>query len=229
MTSGKIYIILIICICILACNNENEREGKPESNVSFAHRPSESIIALANNYSTYTVDTTCADLQVFVTSALKEHPDYNWPVYYYTKGDKEIEQQIEEYLAPELKDYKGELSLVLEYRTEVCNSIRLSLYDPNDMLIADITKEAQFYANSPMDWTEKVKNILVNSDKKLLGKIKLGTTIDEYLSYHPMIFAEAHFIFPNIKKEAFANGNHIKIEIELANDTTLTGIARTQE
>lgn len=228
MTLGKKNSFFLFCF-IFVCCSESENDKMSVSNITFAHRPSESIIALANDYTPYTIDTICADLHVFVMSALKEQSGYNWPEYYYTNGDKDIEQQIDKYLAPELRDYWGELSLIVEYRTEVCNSIRLTLYNSDGVCLSDITEKAQFYANAPYDWSEKVQNLLVNSKKKLLGKIKLGTTISEYLSYHPMVFAEAHFIFPDLKKETFDNGNYVKVEIELANNTILTGVTNASK
>lgn len=110
----------------------------------------------------------------------------------------------------------------VEYRTKTCKDIRIGLYDKNGLFISDITENARFhYVIGPNSREEDAMNLLISSDRKLLGRIKLGTTIKEYLSYHPMIFAEAHFIFDGVEKGGFSNGNYAAIEIELGDGTIL--------
>lgn len=231
MTSGRLWVFLILVLSLISCNHEEKTQlGDYGNCLVFVHRPSESIIARANDYTPNTVDTACADLHVYVMSSLKELSGYQTPQYYSIKGDENIEQQIKAFLDPSNDIFSGDYPVIVEYRTELCKNICLKLYSSDNILLSDITDKAQFYyVRDPWDVSEVVQNILVNSEKKLLGRVKLGTTISEYLSYHPMIFAEAHFIFPDLEKETFDKGNYVKIEIELENNTILTGITNVSK
>lgn len=231
MTLGRIFICLITAILVMSCSSEtNTIIGNHGYHLTYIHRPSENLIAYQNDYSPDIIDTTCADLHVYVTSSLKEQPGYSTPQHYSIDGDKEIELQLANFLDPDNDKYTGDVPIPVEYRTEACKSIRITMYDKSDSFISDITDKALFfYANDPSDHSEVGQNIIINSNKKLLGKIKIGTTIKEYLSDNPFVFAEAHFIFEGIDKESFSDGNYAKIEIELSNGIILTASSSIRE
>ena len=224
MTSGRIFIYLLTAILVMSCSGENDTiVGNHGYHLTYIHRPSESLIAYQNDYSPDIIDTACADLHVYVTSALREQPGYSTPQHYSIDGDKAIEVQLANFLDPNNDKYTGDVPIPVEYRTETCKSIRITMYDKNGSFISDITDQARFfYANDPSDHSEVGQNIIINSEKKLLGKIKIGTTIKEYLSDNPFVFAEAHYIYDGIDKESFSNGNYAKVEIELSNGIILT-------
>lgn len=204
--------------------------GNDGYHLTYIHQPSESLIAYHNDYSPKIIDTTCADLHIYVTSSLREQPGYSTPQYYSIDGDKAIEIQLANFLDPNNDKYIGDVPIPVEYRTETCNSIRITMYDKNGSFISDITAKARFfYVNDPSDLSEIGQNIIINSEKNLLGKIKIGTTIKEYLSYDPFVFAEAHFIFDGIDQECFSNGNYAKVEIELGNGVILTSYSSIRE
>lgn len=231
MTLGRIFICLITAILVISCSSENNTIIRNHGyHLTYIHRPSENLIAYQNDYSPDIIDTTCADLHVYVTSSLREQPSYSMLQHYSIDGDKAIELQIENFLDPHNDKYTGDVPIPVEYRTEACKSIRITMYDKNDSFISDITDQAHFfYANDPSDHSEVGQNIIINSDKKLLGKIKIGTTIKEYLSKNPFIFPEAHFIFDGIDKESFSDGNYAKVEIELSNGIILTASSSIRE
>lgn len=85
--------------------------------------------------------------------------------------------------------------------------------------ITDITDFARFdYFWNGYDYTDR---LLINSDKEFLGKIAPGMTIGEYLTYKPMIFPRARFVFPDKPKDYF-NGHTITIDIQLIGGKTLS-------
>lgn len=231
ITLGRIFIYLFTAILVMSCNSENDTiVGNHGYNLTYIHRPSESLIAYQNDYSPNIIDTTCADLHIYVTSSLREQPGHSTLQYYSIDGDKAIELQITDFLDPNNDKYTGDVPIPVEYRTETCKSIRIAMYDKDGSFIYDITDQARFfYANDANDHSEAGQNIIINSEKKLLGKINIGTTIEEYLSYNPFVFAEAHFIFDGINKESFSNENYAKIEIELSNGSILTTYSSIRE
>lgn len=221
--SGRAFLFLFTTMVVLSCNDsEKSFKWSGGDGLYFIHRPAENVYAYENDLDADTV-IPCADLRIVVTSSLKEVPGYSTPQLYTIEGDKEIEQQIREFLDPDGVLYpSGMASTVIEYRTEVCNSIRITLHDKNNVFISDITDKARFYFSG---WRyEEVSyfdRLLISSDKKLIGTIEIGSTISDYLSHHPMVFPQAHFFFPELDKKIFDNGNYVKVEIELGNDTTL--------
>ncbi|NMA73041.1 MAG: hypothetical protein GX963_02530 [Bacteroidales bacterium] len=229
MNVGRIFIYLFTAILVMSCSGENDPIVRNHGyQLNYIHRPAESLIAYQNDYPPNTIDTAWADLQIFVTSALREQPGYT-PQRYSIDGDKAIELQLANFLDPDNDKYTGDMPIPVEYRTEACKSIRITMYDKNGSFLSDITDQARFfYVNDPNDHSEVGQNIIINSEKKLLGKIKIGTTIKEYLSNNPLVFAEAHFIFDGIDKESFSNGNYTKVEIELSNGIILTSFSSTR-
>lgn len=221
MTLNKIIIPSFIIIVLAACSKNSDDLNEPGDygyHLAFRHVPTDTVIVLENDYQPTIIDTSCADLHICIMSSLREELGHLTPQHYFFKGDAEMEQQIKEFLDPEGKKYNGTIPIHIDYTTEACQSIRFMMYNKDDIFISDITDEARFYyIYDPNSWEEEGQNLLIDSNGKLLGKIKMGTTIAEYLSCHPMLFAQAHFIFPGLQKDIFANGNYVKVEIELAN------------
>lgn len=223
MTFSKILLFVSAVIALASCDKEDGLLPPPEDrgyHLLFLHSPAERVLAFENEYSTYTVDTACADLRVNVGCLPREVPGYRTPQPYYAESDKEIERKIAEFLDPKGEKFNGTMPISVTYTTEVCKAIRISLYDKDGVFISDITDGARFYYVYTQYEIEF--DLLINSEKKLLGRIAPGTTIKEYLSHHPMVFADAHFLFPDLDKETFAHGNYAKVEIELDNGTVLT-------
>lgn len=222
MTSGKIITcILLISISLVSCEDKDDEILRTPKGLSllFVNRPAE----MAYVYENCSDIISGACLYIHVTSALKEMPTYATPQHYSIEGDEMIEQQIRSFLDPEGTKYTGGMiSDIVEYRTEVCKSICITLYDKNDTSVIDMTDNARFYYTDVPSETDIYNRLLINSEKKLLGTIEIGSTIKDYLSHSPMIFAEALLSFPDYDNSIFDNGNYAKVEIELGNGTTLT-------
>lgn len=122
------------------------------------------------------------------------------------KGDEYMEQQIWDYIGIDKNINNGVPSKAIEYRTEVCKSIHISLYDNGEEEGDDITDLAVF--------SDKMGFFLFDSEKKLLGRIKDGSTIKDYLSISPLIFPYAELSFPALDY-SYGKETLIKIEIEL--------------
>jgi hypothetical protein len=228
---GIILLSSIVIIFLISCDNSGDSfKWSGGDGLYFIHRPSEKVYAYGNAFNADTV-ISCADLFIVVTSLHKEVPGYSQPQLYSIKGDKEMENQIRDFLDPNGTLYPGGMvTTPIEYRTEVCKSIRITLHDKDSIFLSDITDLARFYfAGWRFEEVSYLARLLFTSDKKLIGTIKIGSTISEYLSYHPMIFAQSHFFFPKLNKNIFDNGNYAKVEIELENDTTLVAYTSKYE
>lgn len=227
MTLGKVLLtactLSIIYSCSNNCNEESIGLGDYGFHLSYRHVPTDTLQALGNDYSPNVIDTACADLRIRVMSSLKDAVGYKTPQHYYLNGVKTIEREITSFLDPKGDKYNGMMPIPVSYTTEGCKSINIILYNKDDNYISNITEDARFYyVNDPYDRSEDGCNIIISADRILVGKIEPGTTIKEYLSFHPMVFAEAHFIFPNLKKDTFTEGNYVIIDIELINGRKLT-------
>ena len=143
MNVGRIFIYLFTAILVMSCSGENDTiVGNHGYHLTYIHRPSESLIAYQNDYSPNIIDTTCADLHVYVTSSLREQPGYSTPQHYSIDGDKAIEVLLANFLDPNNDKYTGDVPIPVEYRTETCKSIRITMYDKNGSFISDITESA---------------------------------------------------------------------------------------
>jgi hypothetical protein len=220
--SGRILTYLLIAVTIASCHKDEDMDYPLNSRADglyFIHRPSQVACAYANDDSHDTI--TCLNIRVLVTSSLNNSATYDPLQVYVTEGDKSIEEQIRKFLDPNGSKSGGMGGDIIEYRTEICHSIHITLYDKDQKFLSDITDMARFYYQEMAFKEDEQCRILINSDRKVLGAIKIGSTISEYLSYKPMIFAMANFIFPGIERDTIKNGNYAKIEIELENGTTL--------
>lgn len=208
---------------VTACNNDKEENLEDCGfHFSYVNRSSEQVIVKENSYSSSDTSTEWADLLVIVTDSLKSGKAKNI-------ADTRIEQQKEALIDP-YHNFNGDMPIVVEYRTEECKSIRIELYDKANRLLSDLTDQARFsYVYSQYDIEELGANLLISSDRILIGKIKDGMTIKEYLSYHPMIFAKAHFILQGLKRTELENGNYIKVEAELDNGEKLEATSSISE
>ena len=231
MTLRKFFYFGLVSIVLSSCSSKVEIEEDRGYHLYFLHSLPEQIRSFENRYSENDVDASCADLFVYVISLERASIGYTTPQPYYIDGDKGIEQQIRDYLDPNGDKYNGTMPIPVFYNTEGCKQIHISLYDKDDTFLSDLTELARFHyvtgASSSSD--EVGMNLLIDTSKKLLGKIAIGTTIQEYLAYNPMVFALAHFIFPDLSKAAFDNGNYVKVEIELNDGTIISGCSLKEQ
>ena len=217
-------ICSLISLILVSCSKTNDRVvGDYGYYLLFKHRPAERIIVIDDTDIQHSNNLSCLELHALVTSEFCEQFGYNIPQPYYIESDKGIEQQIKDYLDPNGNKYNGSMPVIVEYRTEGCKQIHISMYDKDDAFLSDLTDMARFhYVTGTASWDEDGMNLLIDTSKKLLGKIAIGSTIQEYLTYNPMIFAEARFIFPELDKTALEDGSYLLIEIELNDGRFLT-------
>lgn len=217
MTSDRIIICLIAMLALISCHkndNEDTHLGDRGYYLTYVNGGATHINAVQNAYAQNTIDTTCADLLIYVFGDQENDGHFT--------GDKAIEEQLDQFFEPLKHEYNGTYPIHVEYRTEVCKSIKIELYDKEGNYVSDITSKAHFYTVFGQHYVEEAgANLLINSQKKFLGKIPIGTTIQQYLSYEPMIFSYAHFIFDDIDKSIFDNGYYVQTEIKLSNGKIL--------
>ena len=220
MTLGKVMSCCFLAFALSGCSNQDEPIiGDEGVHIIYICRPCEDLLSYQNDMNDYTGEMMNADLHLFTTSSLKQVPEYSNPQRYTKEGDSFIEKQIATLIDPDNR-YNGDYPIQIEYRTVACSNIRMSLYDSKDNFIADVTEQAHF-ATGANQLDCMGKDIIINASKEVVGLIKDGTTIKEYLEYKPMIFAEACFIFENINREFLTTGNYIRTEIELEDGTIL--------
>lgn len=207
-------ILLMLLPLITACSNDKEELGDYGWFLNYVHRASEQIFVNENVYSSDDVSSEWADILVRVTDSQESGKVTQ-------TTDPYIEQQIQDFIDPN-HEYRGDMPIVVEYRTEECKSIRIGLYDKADKLLSDLTNQARFsYVYSQYDMKEVGANLLISSDRVLIGRIQDEMTIKEYLSYHPMVFAEAHFFLQGLKRTELEDGNYVKVEVVLGNGKKL--------
>lgn len=230
MTLGRISIIFLLTLGVfVSCNKKQPQIIEPVGNhgehLYFSHSPCDTVTLISNSYFAKSVaNLECPDLSIRVVcyeSLLDSAPKQ-----YYSKGNEVIETNIRDFIKKETgEDFDGMVPINVEYRTEACSDIHISIYDSNDHFLSDVTDIAQFhyiydkYAN-PEEW---VNNLLISSKDYTVSKISIGTSIKDYLSFNPLIFGEAHFIFPGLDKQKFYEGYYFKIEISLENGKVITG------
>lgn len=216
MTFGRVLFLLLLCsTTIISCKedeNKNLIGGDLGLRLLFEHSYAGAIEAVFEQPDT---EEQLQALKVFIAPL-----DYSDESQTRKPADVVIEEQLRRYYDPKGNIYTGTIPIVIRYRTEICKSIKLSLFDKNDTFLFDITDEARF-SDKCFIYREFPICFLFNSQKKLLGKIENGMTINEYLSYDPLIFTETHFVFPGLDKTIF-EGNYVKIEIEFEEGKILT-------
>lgn len=226
MTLSRHFLVsLTILLTMMSCSSSDEKTVGDEGwHLDMRHRPCESIIATHNAYSTYScVDTTYADLLVRTQGALiKESSGHLAARDTTLTGDGKIEDQIKKYLDPDNKKYVGDIPIPVEYRTEQCTAIQFLLYKSDNTLISDVTDKARFsYVYGPHATEEIAANLLIDGTGLFRGMISHGCTIQEYLSYSPMVFGDAHFILEGISRESLENGNFVEVTITLSSGKVL--------
>ncbi len=224
---------LLISAGLTSCSKDedkNKQIGDNGSYLYFRHSPAEEV-SVQGNYDRQE-DIESYVLAVHVHSKHKDQSGYSSPQLYYIESDKAIEQQIAAFLDPNGNKYNGMMPEEVYYVTESCKNITMVYYDKNDNFVSDITDKARFYCPeyiggvyNPDNFGPLGYNLLFDSNKKLLGRIKDGTTISQYLSYHPLVFANAYFLFPGLLIETISKGNYILVKIELDNGVILSAKA----
>lgn len=225
--------LLLLAAGLTSCSKDEDKNKQivdEGSHLYFRHSPAEEV-SVQGNYDRQET-TEPYDLAVHVHSKQKDQSGYSTPQLYYIENDKAIEQQIAAFLDPNGNKYKGIMPEEVYYVTESCKNITMAHYDKNDNFVSDITDKARFYCPeyigevyNPDNFGPIGYNLLFDSNKKLLGRIKDGTTISQYLSYHPLVFANAYFVFPDFLMETISKGNYILVKIELDNGVILSAKA----
>lgn len=222
MTLGRILLCLCSVMTLMACGSDENGNWPPTGDEGYhlllLRSPSEMLTVYdAKGYKD-------SDLHVLVTSIPRTTPEYSEPQPYYIEGDKAMEKQIRSWLDPDGTKYDGDMPITVEYRTEVCESVTIWLYDKDGELLSDITDKARYH--DAVEPPEVGSYLLFDSSKRLLGKIGEGTTIEEYLSKCPLVFAEAYFTFPELDADFLSGGNYVRVEIALDNGTLLKATTR---
>ena len=215
----KIKLLLLSSMFILlgSCSQNNEQEiGDYNYRLVFNNRAVEVIKVNYEFENTDDSSKTDLNLYVNVTNSSKDMEDGVNSKNSNIPGNINIERQLTEILESGHSLFGGVMPIQIEYRTTECKSVRILLYDENDELVSDFTNRARFkQIPRPIDWLDLESGILISSNGDVLGLIPEDCTITEFLSYHPMAFALAHFVIPNANKELFTLASYIKVEIEL--------------
>lgn len=228
MISHSRKVLFVWCL-IMMCSCGRERN--PGEDVGccllFSHSPSDTVILKTNCYlAEPEVNMDCPDLLVDVLAygSLKD----SGSKYYYSAADKDIENNLYIFMIKTTgESFNGVIPVTVEYRTEVCAGLRIEMYRKDGLFMSDVTDLARFhYVYDRFSLDESAQNILIasdgKSDHKSVSKIDIGSSVKDYLSFNPFVFAHAHFIFPELKKDIFDNGNYLKVEIRLAGGKILT-------
>lgn len=216
----------LISLCLMSCAQDEAIDWDKGHFLYFSKSPSDTLLARTNCYlAEPEANLNCPDLLIS-TVAYEALEDFDIKQYY-SAADKDIEQKISSYITEATgKEFDGCMPLKVEYRDETCTSITIELYDRNDQLISDVTDLARFhYVYSEYAVEEDVANLLLTSNGQDIRKIAIGSTINEYLSFNPIVFANAHFVFPGLEKSSFENGNYLKVRILLGNGQVLTSVS----
>lgn len=210
MISDKVvfYTSMIVMATLIGCGSSDESQPINNNGINYLFRnvsPQKLIVK------EYTLEgDKCQGIELYVRSLSDEK---------HLKGDPFIEQQLQT-LVDSWTFQKGALPIVIEYTTEICQSIRLTLFDKNDVMLTDVTDMARIHYPKGLDAGEKI--FLFSSQKKLLGQVSEGCSIAEYLANQPLLFTHAVFIFPDLNRDIFDKGNYVKVEIVLGNENILT-------
>lgn len=220
MTLGKFFACCLCAFTVMGCSNSNDDEpqiGADQGYCLVYHcRPCEELQSYReNNHPDL--------LHLIVTSSLREAFGYRDPQRYTIEGDRDIETQIGRLLDPD-NELKGMIPIQVEYRTVPCKAIYVTMYDADGNFVSDITDQAHFHNL----WEEDAYAILINSSREVLGVLKDGITIKEYLEYHPMVFAQTWLSFDDLNMEVLEEGGYLKTEIELEDGTILVSDSREQ-
>lgn len=224
MTSGKFLLSCLFCLAVVSCQPDHTDRPDPIIQqglfLIFRNTSSEKVCAYNNSSYLYEPDS-CPGLLVVVSSADTSYPP---PV---KAGDQSIEKQIKGYLElMQGQKYNGDIPIIIDYKTDVCKSITLTLYDKDDNFLAEVTDYARFF--DVREEPEIGAYYLFNSQKEFIGRIEQGMSIKGYLAYEPLLFPVAHFLFPEYgDKEMLSNGNYILVQIELGDGTILTSKSTT--
>ncbi len=220
MSVGGIFICLLSLIGVSSCekNSDSPTPNNNEGNFSCTCIIPEKVSSIHNCYSPDEVDTISADLRLSVSGKFSTESN---PI-----GDSELEERILQNIDP-LNQRGGMAYTRISYTMKTCKSIKISLYDKDSVFIADVTDKAHFYYL--MYKNNDYYQMLINSDKVVLGKVRMGMTIDEYLECKPFLFVNAHFIFDGLKKDDMKGGKFFKTEITLEDGTVLVANSKGPE
>ena len=147
-------------------------------------------------------------LRANVTSLTGDVLDYSQGT---TSPDPILEKELLEAYGLD-GDSHGSAIIFIEYRKEVCRDIVFTAdkeifgVKPGEPL----NDWLQFYAHP-----DKYQQCILSRDKKAVAQITSGMTLEQYLSYHPIIFSDAYFRFKEIPAEIPSEISFsVRIELE---------------
>lgn len=240
--------VLVLGLSVFACVSCYNQTNDFKYDSTFWHCFSPRFcdyINLKNSYMTpdsvmvsgKTVSSVKADMYLLsmdVTSYTPEmvpelhlsHPGYLCD-YLCCGADKEIENAIlknfESLFLSDSKVPKGHSDIYFEYRKEVCKSIRITSDEPlfGKEPGADLSSHFEFF---DWWWFDTPSNFIIDSEKNLIGRLSRHLTIEEYLSYNPLMFPNATLRLKDIPQEAPVTVS-FSVEIELEKDKVLSSTA----
>lgn len=222
MMIKKTLCIVCICMSVISCGSSDFEPvvGNYGSQLVY-HKIEPIIVSTTVNYSyaTFGNDSalSCANLLVLVRDS-SESDGYSPLI----SPVDQVGQMLKDYiLSVTTRTYDGVYPIVVEYTTTVCRSVRIKMTDEAGVQ-SDITSKARFHSIPAQE--DDVSNLYVSQSANVAGKIPLGTTIEAYVSMSPMLFTVAHFIFPDISSQDFANAQQVWVEIETDDGTKLTSM-----
>lgn len=210
---GGLFVCLLALVGVSSCEKD---EGPTISLDNYGRNFTcvcvnpEKVYSNHNCYIAEKVDTISADLALQVGGTTSSET--------LTLRDSLVEERILQNIDP-MSERGGTKYTSIFYTTRVCTSIKISVYDKDSVFVADVTDKARFYYYESED--DDYIQMLINSDKYVLGEMQMGMTIDEYLECEPFLFVNAHFIFDGLTKDDMKGGKYFKTEIILDDNTVL--------
>ncbi len=218
MTSDKKILVFCVLLLLCSCNGIwNENEPRNSLGIVFCPRECETVHLdgyhkISNFSYLWQLSATeiVADslfLFVEVTS-----PDG------LTTSDKYMEDQITRWF---IQSYGkiGNYPEKIEYRQEFCKSLTLvadkTLFGREAG--QDLSDKFEFYDDAGRAGLD----FLFDGEKKLVGLIREGMSIEEYLSYEPVMFAMEYLRLKEIPEEAPVNVE-FTVNIELSDGKRLS-------
>ncbi|MBO4664209.1 MAG: hypothetical protein J5663_07330 [Bacteroidaceae bacterium] len=223
LTLGRLFMCLLGLLCMQSCGKDEAPTiwiGDEGNRINCCYVIPEKLTSAHNCYFSDEVDDTInADLRLFVKgkASVIGHPYV---------GDEELEKRIIQTLDPNNERYGLALNSV-DYTLKTCQSITISLYDKDSVFVADVTDKARFYYIYVKN--EDYYQMLINSDKEVLGQIRMGMSIKEYLACKPLVFVAAHFIFDGLEKSEVSGGKFFRTKIVLDDGMVLESDSKEQK
>lgn len=215
------YLILVLSVLFSSCGEKPEPIGM---GITCKFVPTECDLLEAMPYYLADVNEN-NNIESFVPCKLEETSVRAklFCLKLYISSDNEFEhdsyvenQIIQYYIKSVGKHYGGSVMDVIEYHREICKSLTIT----TDVDLfgrkagEDISDKFVFRYNGEY-------NFLFSGDRKLIGQIETGMTVNEYLSYNPLMFSKAYMVLSEIPVELPADVTFF-IETQLQNGKELS-------